>query len=350
MANNNYIGQYGSSTAQGLAYSVERLVSSKFELLVTQRRPLLALIIDGKLGWQTQEALGPKVVSPVMLSGVNGTTGPNATTAAYPAVLAASGNPVSGVSRTSQLTPTPLALNDGTLCEYQVAHKRGGFYLTSVDEQLFQSASAQKRADIVQMRTAYVMDYFMNTLAVDLGGNNTDSATTLMGLPYAVNTGNVVGGINQATVPEWQSHVRTGVGAINEPLLDNVINTMELRDAKTDLILCSANATGSDLYGRIQSFIKARSYLVMGGSDTAKYGFANYIYGGKMVAQDQYLPANEMYFLDTSCFFWQGYKAPRRHHTSPVGNTDATETMFHFFGAFGLRNPKKQAKLTGATT
>ncbi len=332
MANPNYGGGSAASiAARGLAYAVEIQAQSKWEQLLASRRPLLAMIRDKKLNWNTAYKLGPKITVPVWIG--------------------ADTNPVVGVPRGAQTTPTTLDQSDGTAAEYQITHYRGGILITSADQRLYQSGDTIRRGNLVDGRTQHLMKMWDDRLAIDLAANAADSETAVMGIPYPLASASVVGGIDQATNARWRARVVTGIGTLTMSVLNTQLSQMNLRGANTDLILCSANPSGNDVYNRVRSFMDANTYYVKSGGEggTVQYGFDNYVYRGALVAQDPYLPANELYLLDTSTWGFFGDMGPKLHHTEALAGTDVVESIFHMFCSLYITQPRLNCRLTGIT-
>lgn len=349
MANTNYQGHFSSTQGSTLAFGVEQLINDNVEMPHIIKRPLLKMIRDRKENFRTGGTFGPKLLLPVFFRGQTG-SGPASAVTTYPAVQAVGASSyVVGRAQNSPLTAVGYILNDGTNAEYVVTQLEGGHYITYREEREFRQASRSKKLNIMQMRKDVLLEEFERAIAAQLGGSGAQSQTAFGGLDWIVSASNTVGGIAQSTTALWQSHVDSGGGALTRSKTDSIIQLMRhQRNSAVDLILLSANSAGNDLWSTMVSFIDQNSVVSPAKDGVGTYGFDSYIYRGAVVACDSYLPANSMYFLDTSKFFYEGDEKPSATHVDEVvGNTSTRETGFVLCGAFGTNNPYAQGKWTG---
>lgn len=349
MANTNYQGHFSTTQGSTLATGIEKLITNDVSMPHIQKRPLLRMIWDNKLNFRTGSKFAPKLLIPVFFRGQVG-SGPASTVTTAPAVAAVgSSSYVTGRAQNNPLGAVPYILNDHTQAEFLVAQLEAGYYVTYREEREFRQASRDKKLHILQTRKKILMEEYEQTIATQLGGSAAGTQTAFGGLDWMVSASNTVGNIAQSTTPLWQSYVDASGGSLTRTKLNAIIQLMrENRNSACDLILASSNIAGNDLWSTMAEFVDQSAVVSPAKDGKGIYGFDNYIYRGAVLACDQYLPANSIYFLDTSKFHYEGDEGPSATHVNEVvGNTSTRESGFVLCGAFGIESCYQQGKWTG---
>lgn len=307
------------------AFSTELVIKRDFENAWLRKAVALAMIREGKKNWNKGGSVkGTKFLLPVELGG--------------PLTAAA------GRADTDEFTAvTPHATTNFFQAEYTIAHYIG----TMSDKRSEMVLLKNDRGDWRQGKINQLMGSFTDVLANDEAGTTIDQRTNLLGVQYAIATGNSPGGISQSTDTDWKGQVTTSAGAFSLDLLDAKIDAVDVRNGKIDLIRLAFSST-YNLFGALRQQI-APAQRIQNEQFRAKYGFLNIDYLGAMCVSDNRLASGSIVGQDTSSWYYRGHTHPVRAHEGPIQNTDAVEQVWYMFAVIGCDNPAKNFNLTGAT-
>lgn len=347
MSNANYQGINGSGAGKNLAGAVEALLSKDKILIAAKTRyPLLARLLEGETACNYSNEGAPKYLLPVSFG-----VGPGSGTTGFGAIQVGSANGVTGRAFTpaANMTAIPLSFNDSTFAEERESFYVTGFGLTYQEEKTLENGSTQKRISAVKARSAEIKDWYLKRLATDLATATTASETKILGLGWAIATANVVHGIDQAATSNWTATVQASIGAWTIADIDEQVRLQnQNRDANVDLIVFSTSASSNRNWQKMMTFYR-NATVIMNHQATAKMGSNVYMWNNAELMYDQFLPNNDIWFLDSSKLYWNGDKNPQIIESgNQIPTTTAKATTFGM-RACVMTYPQFHKKMTRAT-
>ncbi len=264
-----------------------------------------------------------------------------------------------GVADASELT-ADSGLTDTTVgfsqAAYNITHYRYSMNLRDSENKL---AGNGAYGNILQGKIDQMSTSFRELMATDIEGTAADSRTALMGVEYAVATGNVVGGIDQAAASSatlyWRGN-RTAVGgALTLTPIDSMYTTIRLKAdglgaAYTpDLILAGYSSTIS-VYDRFYSLLSGAERVV-NQEFNGKFGFSSFSYRGMDVVASQRITSGTMQMLTTKSWYYDGDMMPvlASQPGGVIPGTDARYWTYNMWGCLAVDAPRVNGILTGIT-
>lgn len=223
------------------------------------------------------------------------------------------GTPAAGVSVANSLTAiTPYAQTGFTQSETEYSRYHASFYMLPHEKKLLLNG---ERGNLFEGYANQLRESFKNKLSTDIAGTSNASASSLLGLRYALSTSNTVGGISQTNDPYWAAQVRTSIGTFNVSQIDDDYDgIIALGRSVPDLLLLSRNST-VNVYGRMRDQVNALQRVVEG-EKKPNFGFASFIYMGMDCVLDNRLGSGlsttgGYQMLSSDSWAWGGDKMPK---------------------------------------
>lgn len=321
------------------AFGVEQVLKRDWTNQLTGACALLACIKDRDLNWKKgYEVDKTGILVPILYDDISGLTTSNIG--------------VADASEVPSAWPTWDATTGFTHARYEWTHFRRPMTILDSESKL---AMGGARGDLMQGKTDQLMAKF-KALASDQieGESNASSRTKLLGLNYAVNTANTVGGIDQSSDTWWRGGVNSAVGTLSLPVIDNAYDSI-LRYANMagdmsapDLLMLSFNGSNTNVYGKMRSLI-APAERFEHADFKAKYGIANFVYMGMKCVQSQRMVANSAMILSTASWFYAGNEYPKAGMVQRIPGSDVIEHMYTMWCAVGCNEIRRNYKLLAIT-
>lgn len=212
------------------------------------------------------------------------------------------------------------------------------------------------RASFMDAAMRGAVNKFRENMGTMVEGAFSDTRNTLMGIGFAVAATNVVGGINQASTPLWQSRVQAFAGGVvSLSAISNMADALARNAAQDgtpmgpDLILCANVEGGFNTYNKLRDqILPAERYEH--GDFSVRYGIKSFVYAGMTAAQSHRIAGGSVYLLDTSSFMWAGDKVPKRLENQRILGSSAQEYAWMLRCAFMCSSPRRNGRLTGGTS
>lgn len=241
-----------------------------------------------------------------------------------------------GVTRANELVPTALRRPNSDAANFLVCHRRDGFVISRSEMELMGSKGGDS---MMKQRLDFLMECWQTGMANEMGGAGgaaPGSESRLMSIRHFVNNNQVVGGIDQATTPQWKANIVNGGGVTFTPeLLDNLGSKVGMRRGKIDCWLMSAVEDTVDIFNRFKqqwrgaAHVEIKNGLVdVGINNIVGDGGVHYIEDFDLVA-----PAGtaEVVGLDLKCLKFVGNLDPVIMPAERLSGTDAVEIIMYGF-------------------
>lgn len=325
------------------AFAIEQQLERDWNDNICKDHPVIAAIHDRGTGWNkgfSVDNAGTGLLVPLRYALTAGVTTSN--------IGVASANEVPAGWPTY---PTPGGF---THAKYTMAHLFKAIAITE-SEKVRGGGNGGQRGALLEGKVDQLMDTFKEMISQFLAGSAADGEAAVMGLDYAIATGNTVGGIDQSAETWWRANVKTGTGTFSLPVIDDAMdliaqNGTNKKVGKADLLLLGYNVGGGGVncYGKVRSQI-APAERIVNANFEAKYGFENFNYRGAMCVQDNRAPANTSRLLTTGTWLWGGPKRPKRQNPVRILGSDAEDWGFTLWCFLGCRENRRNFRWTGIT-
>lgn len=311
---------YDAILSTTLANHMPKLVDNVFSA-----RPLVYFLKQA--GQVRQISGGAKIVIPLI-------HGENSTAASY-----------------SAYDPILITAQTGiTSAEYNWKQFAATIAISGIEEA--QNNSEEQIIDLLEAKTmqaeesiseAFDEMFITSGLTSNATGN---SGKDWLGLAALVkdSTSTSIGGINQVTDTFWKSYKEPTAGALTLAQMATAFNTVSVGNDQPNMIL-----TTQALYEKYEALLQPQ--LRFSDNKTADAGFLNLVYKGAPVLFDKYVPATEMYFLNTKYLRLVGHNENWFKPTPFVrpNNQDARYAQIVCYGELTISNRSRQGVLTGKT-
>ncbi len=327
MANPEYI--------DNAAYAIEQSVGADWRNILSRHNPLLGMVLGRQKNFMGS-------------ANVQGDG-----TFLLPIITANTGAEFEGVSRSNQLVPLDFVLQEGpTQAKYTIAHFRGGYVITDEEAKYLSGTAGTYRGNVLKAKKSQFSDKVKKVLAPLVAGSQADSQTQPLGVLRALATANTVGGINQATVSDWQSNVDSAGGTLSFDRVDDMIRAAHNREGMVDLMVLSEASGGANLFNAFKALIRGQGVepMVDNNSLLAKFGFKGFMYSGIECVGDIYLAAGNVIGLSTEHWAVVGDEKPRMHAPTRKEGTDAYEVFATQYLGLGTNHPGGNFRLSGLTS
>ena len=252
---------------------------------------------------------------------------------------------------------TPVVTNGFDHAQYEFTRLHTAFWLSPEEVTLIRGDAT--RIDPIVAKTNASMSRFYNKAESQvIGLSNADSRDSLMGVRYAINSNNTVGGIAQGTYAEWQGG-RTGLtamGAFDPTQIDREIRrikrlqrTVDGPPPTPDLLFLSSSSS-NDVYGKLSDTIGSAQMLVTQDSSVS-YGFSKLKYMGADVIEEAQLGTSEagsgLLLSSESWYLGMKSEKPTKYPSERLQGTGAYESYLDWWLMFGCGDPAANSYFSG---
>jgi hypothetical protein len=333
MSNANYAGYQGSpaQAARGLAVAYEAIfkdASANPQFL--QQFPFLEAVVKRMKGGRPYSVQGSKLTFPVWPTDSSVWTGFTRAQERTTAITAGTGDP--------------------TLGEVQISKYYARQEHTFSEMSLLQKSGPKQKIDLIKGRAAEVQNGLKSKLQTDMCSSQDAAENIVLGVPFALATGNTVHGISQSNV-YWRANLTAIGGVLTLARVDADIDFLQRNRGANPTHMMLATTT-QDLYSKAKDFLGSNLMVtqpVSGGGDTMRLGQDRFIYRGIELIGDHFMPAGEVWILDANSWMFHGDLVPVSHGENQVDTKPMVEHIFECTAALICKSPRSNFRYTGAT-
>lgn len=228
-----------------------------------------------------------------------------------------------------------------TAAEYPWRQLSAGIRVNNIDQA--KNNGEQEIIDLVESRLMVTENSISEYLDEVLIAGGT--ATDFLGLDDLVaQNATPVGGIDPSTNTYWQSYINSTAEALTIGAMSTAYNT-----AAEGADQANFGLTTQTLFETYEALLQPQ--LRFTDSKTADAGFQNLLFKGAPLCYDTYVPAGQMFFLNTKYLRLVGHK-DHWFRTTPFvtpHDYDFSEAHIFLYGQFTVTNRSRQAVLTAKT-
>lgn len=323
------------------AVAIESQLTREWTPQVIKTVPLLAMIKEGKGNFNKGFTVnGTKALVPLVVTDI-----------------AAFNEATAGIADASEIPNSWPAFDETegfTQAVYEFCHIERSMTFKSSEKKLLSGTHA--RANLLEGKTTQLMAKFMTIIGSQVEGNQADSRTSLLGLPYAIATNNTVGGVPQGTYDYWQAKVTAAPAGVLSLTTINGIYDQIGREAgfdgqatNPDFMLLSYPSGGFNTFNKVRESISpAERYFNKDFS--AKYGLKTFSYLDMMCLMSPRLATGTVLIGTSSTWFWGGQDTPTQLQVQRILGSSADEHRYEWWGVLGCKEIRRNGKITGATS
>lgn len=260
------------------------------------------------------------------------------------------------VSRDGQYTAMsyspPTADGVFDFAKYNFSTARAGFQLGTRERDLMKNDA--NRFNAFQMESEACGNALVGEITDDLNSNTADSDGKLLGVEFAVDSGNTVGGINQASVAAWQSYENAVNGTLTTAhivrLLSNTTRDHIKYGWQNPDVLVLSERTNSYLYSFLMNAITSNSFVPVN-QDFTKYGVIGASFHGALLQSNSAISSGVVLGLNTTTWAVASRDAgfaPRAEEPTRVPKANVIDYLWSWSGSVGVGDCARNGKLTGA--
>ncbi len=255
-------------------------------------------------------------------------------------------NPVAGVATGSgELVAMSYNVTNAlSQAKYYFGHYRGNY--TILESEATTLANGE-RGNLLEGKKMQFNDSWLNKASTDFASTTIDASdnSKALGLYYVLSTSNSPGGISQSTDTQWAAQLKTGAGAFDLMLVDDMLDGIAAksnmnRKGKPDVLLCSYTAS-NNVWGKFKNSIAPNERFTHEGF-SVKFGIDNVVYRGATGVQDPRIGSTlngSIAVLTSSVWYAAMQKAPKLHPLAKIPGTDAYEQVGTIWAGLGCNDP-----------